>query len=1024
MKFGNLERVCKEIESARSNSRPPSILPGNANGPRVHVASSMSDFSRIVKAGDKRPREDSPDKWQQVPQVFSSGPSISVMQAGMTGLMHTGLLNGGPIASFQPFKSMKTNDGTARFLDGPRAGQTHCGPHSLGAQQFNGETGAKVTLAIPAIQPLLSDSSLHMGSSVLPAAGLFPPSPNLTGHKGFTESPLLSNLRGLSQPNPLTLPMPSLTALSAGTDLPSLGAYMQSSAGLHPSPEVYAAHPGALGTPADLPPISLPEPTDLTLTASTTTSLHIRWNPVEGLERWSHNLLWEVEFCRADDTEVLGECKFPLMVGEAPVTGLGPGIDYKIRLRLQFLQPGTASAILTSSWTTGVFSTLDVAGEPDTPPRPVVHRISSICAEVTILASPCKKADAFHCAESYLLQRIEGVLPDDNSRDDEWKSVPEVTCACSHPKFPEIVPSLEKKRVPLCGDKTYHFRVRSINSHGHSDWSEIATILPPPASTEVRVEQVKSLSASLVWDVPDGHGYDILHYHVFISKMDDETGESTKETVVPARTRRAEEDESKEDEDGKEKEKEGTPEGAVVYYHPQQLQPNCSYKVWVTTKSEAGMSDPSPEVQLVTQPLPPPLPASFGVEKIEPDSLDFSWSLRDENSSNVTAVCEVTWREVLPEELEAVDGSTAKLARNMELEERDENWSTKDIPCNEEIGGDYTCHIIGLRPDNLYAIMVRGRNGGGDGPWSSIVVQRTTVPPPQMPTSLYSSNTTSTSTTLSWDNPLDDAYPVTAYQIKVLLLKDMDDEEGSWQTINAVETGDEKERLCYVVEDLEPEQEYSFEVRALNQNGPGDSTEALKVMIKCDVPPPPAQPESSEQTSDSILLSWRPPARDNGSDILSYYLQMRQLREEEWTTVSEEITSTSVEVKCTESRTAYHFRVRAKNALGYSEWSDESMFETLPPPPPEPPVAVSVMVTHNSVTINWPHSQVFSLTLFACSAVFRLQCVCVCLCACVCLCVRVCVWVCLWMIRAPTPTRKRAHVYKFVRPRASPCAAD
>jgi hypothetical protein len=261
---------------------------------------------------------------------------------------------------------------------------------------------------------------------------------------------------------------------------------------------------------------------------------------------------------------------------------------------------------------------------------------------------------------------------------------------------------------------------------------------------------------------------------------------------------------------------------------------------------------------------------------------------------------------------------------------------------------------------------VRGRNGGGDGPWSSVVVQRTTVPPPQMPTSLYSSNTTSTSTTLSWDHPLDDAYPVTAYQIRVNDVISSDDEEKSdeekhWQTINAVETGDEKERLCYVVEDLEPGKEYAFEVRALNQNGPGEATEPLKVQVKCDVPPPPAQPESSEQTSDSIFLNWRPPARDNGSEVVSYYLQMRQDGEDEWTTVSEEITSTSVEVKCSDPRTVYHFRVRAKNALGYSEWSDESMFETLPPPPPEPPHAVCVLATHNSVTINWPHHQVHLL---------------------------------------------------------------
>jgi hypothetical protein len=697
----------------------------------------------------------------------------------------------------------------------------------------------------------------------------------------------------------------------------------------------------------------LPEPTGLKLTASTTTSLHIRWNQVDGLENFAPHLYWAVEFCRADDTEVLGESTFPLHCHEAPVSGLGPGVDYKIRLRLQLHQPSIAAPTHTSSWTTDIFSTMDVMAEPDTPPKPVVHRISSITAEVTILASPCKKGDKYKCAESYLLQRLEGALPDDDSREDEWKSVPEVTCACTHPKFPEIVPSLEKKRVPLCCDKTYHFRVRAINSHGNSDWSEIATILPPPALIEVRVEQVKSLSATLVWNVPDDHGYEIQHYHVFLTKSDDDTGESTKEAVVPAVVHSKMEDDDR-------KENEGSPGPAVVYYHPQQLQPNCSYKLHVQARSEAGMSDPSPEVHIMTQPLPPPLPALACVEKIEPDALDFTWSLRDEKHSNVTAVCEVIWREVMEEELESVGGSTAKVARNMELEDKSE-WSAKDIPCAEEMGGDYSSHIIGLRPDHLYAIMVRGRNGGGDGPWSPVVLQRTTVPPPLMPTTLYSSDTTSTSTTLSWDHPLDDAYPVTAYQIRVVDLSESDGErdyDGPWQTITAVETGDEKERLCYVVEDLEPGKEYAFQVRALNQNGPGEETEPLKVTTKCDVPPPPSQPESADQTCDSILINWRPPARDNGSEVASYHLQMRQDGEEDWQTVSEQINSTSVEVKCPEPRTVYHFRVRAKNALGYSEWSDESMFETLPPPPPQPPVALTSVVTHNSVTLNWPHHEV------------------------------------------------------------------
>jgi len=40
--------------------------------------------------------------------------------------------------------------------------------------------------------------------------------------------------------------------------------------------------------------------------------------------------------------------------------------------------------------------------------------------------------------------------------------------------------------------------------------------------------------------------------------------------------------------------------------------------------------------------------------------------------------------------------------------------------------------------------------------------------------------------------------------------------------------------------------------------------------MKRDVPPPPGQPTSSDQTASSILLSWKPPVRDNGSEVGSF----------------------------------------------------------------------------------------------------------------------------------------------------------
>ena len=324
--------------------------------------------------------------------------------------------------------------------------------------------------------------------------------------------------------------------------------------------------------------LTLPEPTGLSLELSSTTSLQIKWNAVESLLQspYAKSIMWHVEFCKADDTDVLGECEFPLQVSRAPVNGLQANCEYKVRLRLQVASanPGDQPA-MASSFIAAVFQTLDVKGGPFTPPKPVVHRVSSTLSEVTILASPCQAEDgSYSCAQTWQLQRLEGALPEDDSREEDWKSVPEMTCSCLHPAMPEIVPSLEKKRVPLACDKIYHFRVRASNDHGSSGWSDIASIRPTPATCEVRVEHVQSLSATLVWSPPEDHGFEIEGYHVYMRKAEDES--DFREAVVSTTT-----------------EPEGEDGLAVIRYHAQQLQPNCPYKFYVKARSESGLSDPS-----------------------------------------------------------------------------------------------------------------------------------------------------------------------------------------------------------------------------------------------------------------------------------------------------------------------------------------------------------------------------------------------------------------------------------------------
>ena len=50
----------------------------------------------------------------------------------------------------------------------------------------------------------------------------------------------------------------------------------------------------------------------------------------------------------------------------------------------------------------------------------------------------------------------------------------------------------------------------------------------------------------------------------------------------------------------------------------------------------------------MTQSLPPPMPTSLTMVKIEPNALHCAWSMKDATEVNFTSVCEISWRQVNP----------------------------------------------------------------------------------------------------------------------------------------------------------------------------------------------------------------------------------------------------------------------------------------------------------------------------------------------------------------------------------------
>ncbi|KAI4875030.1 hypothetical protein NFI96_012995 [Prochilodus magdalenae] len=140
---------------------------------------------------------------------------------------------------------------------------------------------------------------------------------------------------------------------------------------------------------------------------------------------------------------------------------------------------------------------------------------------------------------------------------------------------------------------------------------------------------------------------------------------------------------------------------------------------------------------------------------------------------------------------------------------------------------------------------------------------------------------------------------------------------------------------------------YSLFVR--NQRGTAQHTIVLSIR---DRPERPVScPYVSQLTPSSLVLSWCGPSYDGGSAVTNYVVEMQSLGPSdsgEWTELTSKCKDTTYQV-CTglHPEGEYQFRVRAVNAIGISDPSEESdciKMDTAGEPQEEPLSAVSVII--------------------------------------------------------------------------------
>uniref|UniRef100_A0A8C9AXD8 Immunoglobulin-like and fibronectin type III domain-containing protein 1 n=1 Tax=Phocoena sinus TaxID=42100 RepID=A0A8C9AXD8_PHOSS len=160
--------------------------------------------------------------------------------------------------------------------------------------------------------------------------------------------------------------------------------------------------------------------------------------------------------------------------------------------------------------------------------------------------------------------------------------------------------------------------------------------------------------------------------------------------------------------------------------------------------------------------------------------------------------------------------------------------------------------------------------------------------------------------------------------------------------------------------DAEAEQgkKYSFRVRAVTAEGPGEALESDEVLVAPEVlPGPPPPPAILSASSQSVTLSWTAPRGPGSARILGYLIEKRKKGRSTWVAVNQQpVPEKKWTVLDLRQGCQYEFRVTAVAPSGPGEPGppSDAVFAQDPMRPPGPVRDLQVTDTlHASITLSW-----------------------------------------------------------------------
>ena len=228
--------------------------------------------------------------------------------------------------------------------------------------------------------------------------------------------------------------------------------------------------------------------------------------------------------------------------------------------------------------------------------------------------------------------------------------------------------------------------------------------------------------------------------------------------------------------------------------------------------------------------------------------------------------------------------------------------------------GTNTSHTItGLTNGQEYEVDVRAKNARGESNWSQVAkATPSTVPlKPADPTVTPGDRRL----TVSWSAPNDGGSPITGYDLQYRK------GSGAWTPINSGITG-----TSHIITGLINGSGYSVQVRARNVRGDGawsDSATATPAAA-------PAKPNTPtvKVGNGKLKVSWTAPS-NGGSAILGYDMRYWSHGFQGYTYISTGPTITSHTITGLVNGRSYSAQVRARNAIGWSDFSNTVVSQPL-----------------------------------------------------------------------------------------------